>query len=371
MTTPDPNLAPYTPAVHQERTLSTTTAASQDAQRGMRGKLIESIMQLVVQAVTGVFLPGPLGAAFTQLSSFFSSILPDQILQPIRDVVDILVGALDSIPIIGPPIGNAVEDLAAMFGLLNNKTAVAQATGTNAQSSADNANVGVSQLNAQLQLGDVVSGGGTGTYFTDTFGRTGSNLGSSYTQFDSGPGGGTFTTDGNNAVIVAAGTATTECVAYINPGFVTDYQSIAMVQDASVPSMYVSPLIRLILRCNPARTNYVVLTIMPDSAELGKVVGGTYTALQTITSHPNSPGDLWTFKAGTTANIRELIVVHGVQEVLRTTDTAGTTHTVGASNRNGAFTEATGQILIPPFFTQVASPPAIQSITINDRLAAA
>jgi len=90
----NPNVAPFAPQVHNEQRITQTVGLSQDTQRGLRGKLIESIMQLVVQAITGVFVPGDLGAAFTQLSQW---------------ATDLLL----SIPILGP----ILEWLAQIFGI--------------------------------------------------------------------------------------------------------------------------------------------------------------------------------------------------------------------------------------------------------------
>ena len=90
----NPNEYPFAPQVHNEQRITQTVGLSQDTQRGLRGKLIESIMQLVVQAITGVFVPGDLGAAFTQLSQW---------------ATDLLL----SIPILGP----ILEWLAQIFGI--------------------------------------------------------------------------------------------------------------------------------------------------------------------------------------------------------------------------------------------------------------
>lgn len=73
---PDYTISPFVPEVHKERPPQNDplTGLSQDATNTMRGKLIESILQLVVQALTGGFIPGPLGSAFTQIASWGSGI---------------------------------------------------------------------------------------------------------------------------------------------------------------------------------------------------------------------------------------------------------------------------------------------------------
>lgn len=100
-------------------------------------QLIEKIVGLVVQAIVGIFLPGPIGSAFNQLTNWATNLLPAQILEPISLLVDLLVTVLNSIPIIGPPLGNAIEDLAAMFGLLNDNTNQANSTNNPAVASSD------------------------------------------------------------------------------------------------------------------------------------------------------------------------------------------------------------------------------------------
>lgn len=362
----NPNEVPFVPQVHDEQRASTTTGMLQDQQRGMRGKLIESIMQLVVQAVTGVFLPGPLGTAFSQLSTFFSTLLPDQILQPLRDLVDILVGVLDSIPLIGPPLGDVLEDLAALFGLLNDKSVTAQNSAVNAQASADSANVGVSQVAGQLSSGNVPSGG---YYFTDTFGVAGPNLGVNYVQGNGGPGGGNFQPDGANAVIIPSGSGGNEAYAFLVTPSNTDNQAIALVQDSAIPNILTPPYIRVCLRMDAGRANCVLLTIGLNFYEIGKIIANSYTALLNV-SDANAPGDLWTFKAGTDVDSRELVVIHNTGTPQRVIDSSGTPHNVGSLYRHGQFNEAIGLQYIPPFFTGQVQPPAIQSITFYDRLPA-
>lgn len=367
MTTPEdpnnPNRSPFTPQVHQSRQVNSNTGIGQDAQRGMRSKLIESIMQLVVQAITGVFLPGPLGSAFTQLSSWAQS-LGQTILGPL---VTILVGVLDSISIIGPPLGDALEDLANLFGIIKNNTDTAQSTGENAQSSADVANVRISQLAGELASGGVLGG----LLFTDTFARTGADLGPDYTQFNTGPAGGTLYPDGNNAAVIPSGAGITECIAQINSVTIDDYQTLSLVQDSAIPNVLVAPLLRIYLRENLARTEAVILTVLLNSVVVEKKVGGSVTTLASVNPHGNAAGDLWTFKAGTDNDVRELVVIHNTAEIIRIVDSGGTPHVVGASNRHGSFSEQTAQYYIPPFFTGQGAPPAVQSITFYDRKPAA
>lgn len=73
---PDYTVKPFATEVHTERPPQNDpiTGLSQNQANSLRGKLVESILQLVVQALTGSFIPGPLGAAFTQIASWGSGI---------------------------------------------------------------------------------------------------------------------------------------------------------------------------------------------------------------------------------------------------------------------------------------------------------
>lgn len=70
----DPNEAPFASQVHQEPPTTPLTGLDQNTAAGLRGKFIESILQLVVQALTGIFTPGPIGGAVTQLATWATDI---------------------------------------------------------------------------------------------------------------------------------------------------------------------------------------------------------------------------------------------------------------------------------------------------------
>lgn len=76
MTTPsNPNESPFFEGVHKEPPSTPFEGMSQDQIRGLRERLITSIIQIVVQAITGIFTPGGgLGGAVGQLSSWASSV---------------------------------------------------------------------------------------------------------------------------------------------------------------------------------------------------------------------------------------------------------------------------------------------------------
>jgi hypothetical protein len=175
----DPNQSPFAKQVHNDRKSTSVTGLDENTRTGLRNKLIESILQIVVQALTGVFAPGI--SAFSQLVSWVSVSLPAQIKEPLTALVNILVTVLNSIPIIGPPLGDAVQDLANMFGLLKDTTSVAQTTGDTALSE-------VQLLKAAVD-GQVYGGAVVTEDFTEANSTT---LAPEYLQFNVGGSTGTY-----------------------------------------------------------------------------------------------------------------------------------------------------------------------------------
>lgn len=300
MTTPDdpnnPNRSPFTPQVHQERKITSNTGIGQDAQRGMRGKLIESILQLVTQAITGVFLPGPLGGAFTQLSSWAQGI-GQSILGPL---VTILVTVLDSIPIIGPPLGDALEDLASLFGLMKANTDTAQATGQVAQGAADTANVGVTILTARFN--DFITSGAS---FWDTFGRDLSDfsLDPDYDVLVSGGSGNPYLTSADD------GRLRWNAVGFSDTNFIARRKTTPMTTNQVRVSAVINSFpfgnagnqahIWLMGRMDDTFLNHVIGVVEGGVAEIGYVKAGVYTRLGATESVSTSTGDLWDLEIGT------------------------------------------------------------------------
>lgn len=364
----DPNQSPYVPQVHNSQRSNQYLGPPQDQIRGMRGKLIESILQLVMQAITGAFLPGPLGSAFTQLQNFFANILPVQIKQPLTDLVNILVDVLDSIPFIGPPLGNALEDLAAMFGLLKDKADGAQQTGESAQVSADNANVGVAQLAAQLANQNVPGG----TLYQTTFNQQpASNLGPDFAQ-TYGPGFGYMGTDGNNASWYTESSNPRWGMARLVLAMATDFQAVAFVQDNAFPVITNPSSLQLIVRGDTTLNNRVEAIIAREYVEIAKVVGGVRTVLANVLAG-EAGGDRWTLKAGTDVDVRQFILYRNDDAVITVTDTVGPLSAVGPSNYFTGLGMNAGSTFFPfPIFNfSQIPPPRMQSFTAYDRPAAA
>lgn len=294
MTTPeDPNASPFVPQVHDDQRSQQVIGLSQDSQRGLRGKFVESILQLVVQAIKGVFLPGPLGSAFDQLTDWADGLF-DMIREPLSELVDLLVTILDSIPFIGPPIGDAVEDLAALFGLLKDRDQVQQ-------DSADTANVGLAILNARVN-GIII--GGASLY--DTFDRDVPDIASDPAydvEYNLGPGSLRLST-------ASSGIATWDAVGFSDANFkardVTTPMTTNIVRLSTVIDNFTFGFagnqahVQLMGRMDATRQNYVVATIGGDAfASIGYVVAGVYTQMGAAVSISPSTGDLWDFEIGT------------------------------------------------------------------------
>jgi hypothetical protein len=324
--------------------------------------LIEAVLKKVVLAIVGVVLPGPL---INQLQHWADVLLPDQILQPIRDLITIIVNVLDLIPIIGPPAGDALEYFGQIFGVIKDKTDAAQATGEGAQESADHANVGVAQLEAKLAQGNVPGG----VLIDDTFNRAGSDIGPDYTlSYFSGSAGTVKIADGN-AYWDALGGDARGCIVLHNTPLHTDYQAVAVVQNAKFPTITNPTHLRLILRADATLTNYVEARFSREGCSIGKVVAGVYTSLDTAPGR-NAAGDRWTFKAGTDVDDREFILYCNSDAIITVTDDSGTLSNLGPDFLHTAFVMKSGTQFVGFAFVQ-NPPPSIQSFTANDRLAAA
>lgn len=333
-----------------------------------RGNFIELIVREVVKAFTGFFFPGS-GPAVDQLITWVTVTLPSLILQPIYQLVDFLIDVLDLIPVFGSPAGNILEYLAGIFGYQRDKTATAQTTGEQAQASADAANVAISRLEGKDAASEVPGG----IWFDDTFDRTsGSSLGSDYDQASSGAPTGALQTEGNNAWWNVGGNGQGSRFARITTPLFTIYQGIQVVLNAPLKNMNVAdPHVRILLRCNTARTHYVYVDIKYNLVEVFKVIGGNATSLGSAAlPNPSAVGDRWTFKAGTDVlaggSDDEFVVYQNTAEALRVLD-SGTLASKGTGYEYGGFALVNGQIQVG-FGNVVQDPPKVQSVTLYDRL---
>ena len=280
--------------------------------------------------------------------------------QPISQLVELLITALDLIPVIGEPIGDRVEYLASIFGLMKSNT-------EGAQFSADHANVGVAQLEAKLASGNVPGG----VLIDDTFDRAGSDIGPNYTLSYFGVSAGVVRIGDGNVNWEANGGSDRGCFVRHNTPLGTNNQAVAIVQSTKFPTITNPTHLRLILRADASMTNFVEARFAREGCSIRKVVGGASTTLGTASGR-NADGDRWTYKAGTDIDDRNFVLYCNSDVILDVTDTAGPLSLIGASNRFAAFLMFAGTQVIPifPFPTQQIGPPSIQSFTANDRLAA-
>jgi hypothetical protein len=259
------------------------------------------------------------------------------------------------------------DDLAQRADDAYNGAVTAQATGENAQYSADTANAGVARLDAQLHS--------SGTSIVDTFNRAAaSNLGGSYDR-SMGSGSGAWGTDGTGAVHWTGGGSTSQvCI---------DRHTTPLLTVTAAPSEYqvagtvlTSPPaagqfgdnaeIRLTLRMNTAKTTYVVATINNGFVEIGYVISGTYTRIGATQSVSMANGDGWEFRAGTASDVYEF-------ELLRNGVTVCTRFDSGAVSQKGAGYEYGGLIAragtyVFFFATFQLEAPDVQILTLFDRI---
>jgi len=217
---------------------------------------------------------------------------------PIANVLEKVLNLID-IPI---DIAESLFHLGGLFGTMHTNTGTAQATGDDAQYSADTANSGVALLNAK--------GAGTGTVFTDTFNEAANtNLGANYDRA-MGSGSGTWGPDGTGNVVWTAANGTSQtCLDRVTTAMTTKYQSAAIVLTRPPSAGHVNAQIALGLRMNAAKTTYAVGVINPGSVEVGYVNSGIYTRLGAPVSVAQHSGDLWEFRAGTVTDVYELLLL--------------------------------------------------------------
>lgn len=272
-------------------------------------------------------------------------------------VVHLVQGVLPSYAQPSDVLGDFESSVGTVYG-----------TGLNAQISADNANVGVARLEGQAAAGDVPGG----IYFSDTFDRTSTTtLGANYDVGASGAPTGSLQTEGNNAWWNVGGSGQGTRFARVTTPLLTQYQGIQLVLNSKIANLnLIDPHVRLVLRCNAARTSYVYVDIQYDEARVYKVISGSTTTLGAAVPLPTSSaaGDRWTFKAGTDVSDDEFVIYQNTSELPRFTD-SGTLAGKGAGYEYGGFILVNGQLQVG-FGNTVQDPPKVQSLTLYDRLPA-
>jgi hypothetical protein len=338
---------------------------SQDQLEGLRKRLIESIIQIVVQAIKGFFIPaGPVGDAYDQLTNWFidivelwgnpiglgtgSPILPSlpniPFLAPLQTAIDYIWDAFDTgIP--NSSSGNPLESVFdAVFGIFG--------TGSNAQA------VNVIQ-DSRL---DALVGGGSA--LSDAFdGAASSALNSTkWTQIYSGGGSGTCGLSGDGFCIwnTSGSSARGSENIYKLAATTTDTQSVSLSLGANISSTSGAPAeVHLIGRSNLAGTDYVVAGITESQAGIFYVVGGTVTQIGSVVSLSTSDtSGTWQLKLGTATDDREFVLLHNGSTVISRTDTSDTS-LKDATHRYTGFEIIAGWTfsIFFGFPVQVAPPP--------------
>lgn len=355
MTTPDyylPKGSDYQ-AVHNEPPSNTQwVGMTQDQVNSLRQRLIESIIQVVVQVVTGGFITGGgFGGATSQLGSW--SLGLDDLAQGIGDNI---FNAFDS-GIMGNITGNSLSNIfGGIFGI--------QRTGSGAVSVNT---VQDSRLDAFLITG--------GSSLSDTFnGSSATSLNSTdWNQTYAGAGSGTCGLDGSGfASWATSGTTSRECRnRFKSAALGTDTQSVAFTLASNFQQVVGDdPEARLICRMNAAETEWVEARITRTSVEIGYVLSGSYTRIGSPQSISGATSGNWQLKAGTLSSSREFVLLHNGVTVLAVTD-SGASSAMDSSHWYTGFTMKAGwgvTIIIIPL--QVA-PPKVESWAAADRPAGA
>jgi hypothetical protein len=284
-----------------------------------------------IEAITGS--AGGLGDLTSFLNAPFGAI---------QDVIDQIWDAFDS-GILGNtqnnPLSTVFTSIFAIFG-----------TGSNAQA------VNVIQ---DVRL-DALAGGGSG--LSDAFdGGASSALNSTnWNQSYSGSGSGTCGLSGDGfAKWNTSGSGARTSRNRYKTATTTDTQSVAISVAANVGgAIGDNPAIYLLGRMNSAETAWVEARVTTNSAEIGYVVGGSYTRLGAAATLTADTSGTWQLKLGTVADDREFVLLRNGATVISRTDT-GDASTLGASNRYAGFSMKAGWTfsIFFGFPLQVAPPP--------------
>jgi len=248
-----------------------------------------------------------LGSAFNQLVNWAENVLPDLIMDPIRQLVNILIDVLDLIPVFGPVAGNVLEYFANIFGLLADKSQEAQDTADHAKEAAEEAQ---SAANSSAEDAAVTAAttDSTGALIIDRFTGAEDNhtdgLGTDWVEtYDSGSG--TLGLDGEgNARWFQAGNGSRYCRArYVTTSLTTDVQKASIVVNSKMPGYFVNPEIWICLRMDSTGSqNYVSARLYDGGCEIGYTTSNTYHRIGSAVSVSHSAGDTWTFCAGTASD---------------------------------------------------------------------
>jgi len=291
-------------------------------------ELMEQFMRRVVEAIVGIFVPGPLGSAFNQLKNWADNILRQWIIEPLEALVELLIDIIDTVPFIGPPIGNAIEDLANIFGLLKDRS-------NSAQQTADKA--------LQLLSGEDAD-------ISDDFERSGAtNLGANWTQ-NYGSGNGSLGVKDGYAHWYPSGGGTRFCRAVNNTTLTSDNGSVRFVLSGALQNISSPPFVELIARSDSTTENCVIGRINRTSVEIGYILSGTYTQLNSE-SFSGDPKGVWELSFN---NDDFVLSLNGSVKVSATD--SGSVSQRGSSYRHVGFTMRAGNAVFLSVFVQQPVP---------------
>lgn len=296
-------------------------------------------MRRVVEAIVGIFVPGPIGSAFNQLKNWADNILRQWIIEPIELLIELLIDVLDAVPIIGPPLGNAVEYLANLFGLLKDKA-------DNAQTTADSAMQLLAAENADL---------------VDDFERANAtSLGSNWTQnYESGNG--SLGVKDGYAFWYESGGGTRICRAVYNTPLDADNCSVRMtVAEKAIADVSSPPFLELIARSDSTAENCVVARINRTSVEIGYIISGTYTQMSSASLGQKGLNVLWEFVVGVDGDPDKFELRWSNYVVVSATD-SGSVSPRGSGQRHAGFAMRAGNGLTPVFVFAQKRPPNISA----------
>ena len=325
---------------------------SQDQLNSIRSNLITSIIQVVIQAVTGIFIPGGgLGGATGQLSDW-SGGLNDLA----QGILDNIWNAFDS----GVPGNTSGNSLFTMFnGIFGIHRTGSGAVSVNA---VQDARLDAFLITGGSSLGETFNGSASTALNTTNWNQTYAGSGSG-TYGLSGSGSGHWNTSGSSS--------RESRNRYKAAALTTDTQSVAVTLASNFQQLIGDETeIRLLARMNAAETDRIEARIQRTSVEIGYVLSGTYTRLGSAVTISGNTSGTWQLKVGTLASSREFVLLHNGVTVISQTDT-GASSAMDSSHWYTGFTAKAGWgftfVVIP---IQVA-PPDVESWAASDRPAAA
>jgi hypothetical protein len=310
MTRPDYVGKPYA-AVHTEPPRNYQwEQLSQDQLSAMRTKLVESVIQNIVQAIRGLFVPtGQPTAASDQLSDW-STDISDNLFGTIDDIVNSLFGWLGS-GYTRTDSAQALTNTAATVATLSSAVAQLQNRQTSLGNGGNSAIVDFSLRPDSFTLGSDWSQ----TYY----GAAGSGVWGIYQGRAAWSGSSSGLRGGDGR--------------YNDEQSATDYQAIGVIF-GSAPTTGLSGTSHNLIygRMNVTSNTSVYVDFTHNSAELGCVVAGVKTAFTTAPGFSFKATSMYWLICGTTGGVRTYQVIEGTRPIISWTE-VGTTSQYGASYR--------------------------------------